>query len=72
MTAQTMQVRIADPPDKAQTFQKKISRIVGCHLAVACTDQSEAFALRLLQEVAHRLTRAPALAARIGMIEADT
>ncbi|SEI05633.1 hypothetical protein SAMN02799636_05209 [Methylobacterium sp. 275MFSha3.1] len=44
-----MQARTSDPLDKTQTFQKEISRIVGRHLAVACTDQSEAFALCLLQ-----------------------
>ncbi|APT31963.1 hypothetical protein MCBMB27_02672 [Methylobacterium phyllosphaerae] len=71
MTAQMMQARTSDPLDKAQAFQKEISRIVGRHLAVACTDQSKAFALRLLQEIAHRLACSPAPVADIEITEAD-
>ncbi|MBP2492742.1 hypothetical protein ABID82_003223 [Methylobacterium sp. PvP062] len=70
MTAQMMQARTSDPLDEPQTFQEKIPRIVGRHLAIAYTDQSEAFALRPLQEIAHRLACSPASVAQIEITRA--
>lgn len=73
MPTQAMRADISDALDEAQTLQQEISGVVSRHGTVARANQAEAFALRLLQDRAHGLARAPAEAPQFWVvIKADT
>lgn len=73
MATQAVEADVSDALDEAQTLQQEVSGVVSRHGTVAHTNQAEAFALRLLQDRAHGLARAPAGAPRFwAVIKADT